>query len=300
MGEQFARERVKRLLHRWDLRGLRINDAQAKAAVDVLKTPGGRRATDIEKAQRICNLAVHPVLEQPIPSAFRVCSLLPVTAFCSIAMISTKSFFGSIFLHWMYQTHSAGTRYCNYADTSRDLDPKRMAMAYAASTVAACGVAIGANSLAARIPRLRLVGLIVPHTAVACAGAISTVMNAEVELREGIRVHDAHGVQHGVSVAAAQTTVTQAVLLHGVLVPSCALLLPVAAMRGFLYPRLMATAPHMLMPAATATVVGSTCLITPLAAACVPPIVELSADRLEPELQQPGASSVLYGGKALY
>ena len=140
----------------------------------------------------------------------------------------------------------------------------------------------------------------VPHTAVACAGAISTVMNAEVELREGIRVHDAHGVQRGVSVAAAQTTVTQAVLLHGVLVPSCALLLPVAAMRGFLYPRLMATAPHMLMPAATATVVGSTCLITPLAAACVPPIVELSADRLEPELRQPGASSVLYGGKALY
>ena len=59
MGEQFARERVKRLLHRWDLRGLRINDAQAKAAVDVLKTPGGRRATDIEKAQRICNLAAH-------------------------------------------------------------------------------------------------------------------------------------------------------------------------------------------------------------------------------------------------
>ena len=41
-------------------------------------------------------------------------------------------------------------------------------------------------------------------------------MNAEVELREGVAVHDAHGKEVGVSVAAAKQTVSRAVLLHGV------------------------------------------------------------------------------------
>ena len=75
------------------------------------------------------------------------------------------------------------------------------------------------------------------------AGAISTVMNAEVELAEGIGVCDDAGVERGCSREAARVTVQRAVLLHGLLVPGCALLLPVVSMRT-LAPHLMRTAPR--------------------------------------------------------
>ena len=46
-------------------------------------------AQELQEAQRVCDAAVHPVLKEPIPSAFRVCSFLPVTYGLSLAMIST-------------------------------------------------------------------------------------------------------------------------------------------------------------------------------------------------------------------
>ena len=62
----------------------------------------------------------------------------------------------------------------------------------------------------------------------ATIGAVSTVMNAEADLRDGVEVVDASGAVRGTSVVAAQQAVSRAVLLHGVLVPACALLVPVA------------------------------------------------------------------------
>ena len=71
----------------------------------------------------------------------------------------------------------------------------------------------------------------------------------EPELREGVPVADANGVERGVSREAARATVGRAVLLHSFLIPSCALLLPVVAMRGIAV-RLLD--PVMLPPAAIA------------------------------------------------
>lgn len=278
------RARLHRLFTRWDPRGVLVSDAQAALAVTRLRNPEHESAASLESARWVCDAAVHPVLEQPLPSAFRVSSFLPVTSLLSLAMISTKGVGATLFYHWLYQSHAAATRYCNYADTSRPLDARRMLGAYAASTGVAWGVSAASFALVARLPRLRILGLVVPHSAVACAGAISTVMNAEVELAEGIGVCDDAGVERGCSREAARVTVQRAVLLHGLLVPGCALLLPVVSMRT-LAPHLMRTAPRMLLPTATALVLGGTCVVTPLAAACVPPTVTLPLDRLEPPLR---------------
>jgi hypothetical protein len=328
------RARVERLFRRWDPRGLLYSQEKCAAAVARLKAPvalaadtassssgsskgsSSRSSSSLsvqqrlalseqaerDRARRICDAAVHPVLEQPIPSAFRVCSLLPITSLLSLAMISTKSAAATVLYHVVYQTHSAATRYCNYADTTRDLDASRMQLAYATSTAAACTIAVGASRLLTRLPSLKLVGLVVPHTAVACAGAVSTVLNAEVELREGVPVRNSSGEDLGLSVSAAKQTIRQAVLLHGVLVPACALLLPVAAVRTLVAPRLLKRSPHLLWPAASAVVVGCGFFATPVVSAIVPPVVELDPRSLEPELLLRGAGGRGEGGEqgALY
>ena len=293
------RSRVHKLLRRWDPRGLFYSKAQCATAVARLEAPHDiSTAAELAHAQKVCDAAVHPVLNQPIPSAFRVCSLLPVTYGLSLAMISTaKLATPTLFYHWLYQTHSAATRYCNYADTSRPLSVERMTAAYAASTAAAWGIALGSASIVHRIPRLAMLGMAVPHGAVACAGAISTVMNSEVELREGVAVHGADGREVGVSRAAAREVVKNAVLLHGVLVPACALLLPVITSHSLIVPRLVrAKNARMIWPASAAVVGVCCCVITPLAAALVSPTVSLPPHApLEPELEarrKPGETLV--------
>lgn len=282
--------RVRKLFRRWDPRGLFVSDAKASIAVARLEAPPHLSTQrDLDEAQRVCDAAVHPVLKQPIPSAFRVCSFIPVTYGLSLGMISLAKLYSStLVFHWLYQTHSAATRYCNYADTSRPLSVQRMGTAYAVSTAAACGLAVGMSALVHRMPSLRLLGMVVPHCAVASAGALSTVMNEEVALQEGVMVHDANGRECGVSRVAARETVKQAVMLHGLLVPGCALLLPVVASHALITPRLLAARAHRYVWPASAAVTALSCfVITPLAAALVSPAVTLppGAPILEPEVE---------------
>ena len=301
-------DRVRRLLRRWDPRGLLVTRSQAMAAVARLDAPPDlSTAKELEHARWVCDAAVHPVLKEAVPSAFRVCAFLPVTYGLSVAMISSARLYAStLAFHWLYQTHSAATRYCNYADTSRPLSVERMGGAYAASTAAAWGVALGSAALVNRLPRLRLLGMVVPHGAVACAGAVSTVMNAETELREGVAVVDASGKVAGVSRAAALATVQSAVLLHGVLVPGCALLLPVVTTHAVLSPWLMRTGrARFVWPASAALVAGCCAVVTPLVAALVPPIVALPPEKpLEPEVRRPtdaaGRPAMLFSSRPLY
>ena len=105
-------------------------------------------------------------------------------------------------------------RYCNYADTCRDLDPRRMVSAYAYSTLAACGIGLGALVAMRRFPTLHSIGVGVPHAAVGCAGAISTLMNNVRDLQSGVPVMDGDGGMYGTSCAAALTGVFRATLLQ--------------------------------------------------------------------------------------
>ena len=204
-----------------------------------------------------------------------------------------------------YQSHSAATRYCNYADTSRPLDGKRMLQAYAISTAAACSIAVGSLVAVARAPWLRPLGLVVPHAAVCVAGAASTLLNNEADLAEGVQVSDAAGTVRGVSKQAAREGVGRAVLLQSLLVPGCALLAPVLAMRTLVVPRLRHTRPLALWPISAALVAGGVCVLTPAAAAVIPRRVAVPASRVEPELRELRDEAgrpveLLYSSRILY
>ena len=177
--------------------------------------------------------------------------------------------------------------------------------AYAISTAAACSIAVGSLFAVARAPWLRPFGLVVPHAAVCVAGAASTVLNNEADLAEGVQVSDAAGKVRGLSQQAAREGVGRAVLLQSVLVPGCALLAPVLAMRSLVVPRLMYTRPLALWPISAVLVAGGVCVLTPAAAAMIPRRVAVPASRVEPELRQLRDEAgqpveLLYSSRILY
>lgn len=278
-------QRLVRLLHRWDPRAVLISDGRAEAAVQKLRDADSQKPADLLDARWVCDCAVHPVLEKPIPSAFRVGSFMPITGILSLGMISTKAPLATVVYHWLYQSHSAATRYCNYADTARPLSGERMFKAYAASTTVACACSLASISAVARVPSLKVIGMVVPHAAVAAAGALSTIMNAEIELRDGVPILDSNGVERGISRVAARRTIEQAVILHSLIIPGCALLMPALTMRTLVAPHLLQHRPSLLWPCSAALVCAGVGVLTPCAAACVPPAIPLRKDELEPELR---------------
>ena len=298
------RERLRRLLYRYHPAGVLLSDTEVHEAAEMLRK--GRGSTrQLERAHWVCDSAMHPVLQQPIPSAFRLSAFAPATTACALGMLSSRTPIGLVFYHWLYQSHSAATRYCNYADTSRPLNGQRMLTAYAVSTAAACTIAVGSLVAVASNPRLKPLGLVMPHLAVCVAGASSTVLNNEHDLNEGVQVSDPAGRVVGVSQQAAREGVGRAVLLQSVLVPACALLAPVLAMRTLVVPRLMYTRPLALWPISVGLVVGGVCALTPAAAAAMPRRVGVPRSRMEPEFQQLRDDAgrtveVLYSSRVLY
>lgn len=188
--------------------------------------------------------------------------------------------------------------------------------AYAASTAVACGIGLGALRLTSASPRLRAASLVAPHVALGCAGALSTVLNNQPQLNEGVSLIDEEGLEIGVrSRSAAASTVARATLLQGLLVPSCALLVPTLLFRRLLLPRLWMSAPQLLPLAASATIMGCVTVLTPLTVAMVPAFVPISWDNLEEEnkvkvleaqgsrlrgASLDGSSIRLFSGRVLY
>ena len=127
-------------------------------------------------------------------------------------------------------------------------------------------------------------------------------MNAESDLQEGVAVHDADGRVVGTSKAAARETVKSAVLLHGVLIPGCALLLPVVAMNAVIAPRLLKAKMARHIWPVSAALTGVCCaVVTPLVGALVPPVVSLPADSvaLEPGIRGEDGKA-LFSSRRLY
>jgi len=263
-------------------------------------------ASELDEARWVYEVAVHPVLQEPIPSIFRASSFMPVTVLCAAGLVSARSSAATLYYHWAYQSHSAAVRYCNYADESRPLDAQRMLAAYAASTAAAWGIGLGALALVRRVPRLGPLGAAIPHTALATAGALSTVLNNEADLTDGVAVTDASGTVVGESRLAARAGVQRATLLQAGLIPSCALLFPMVAMRHVVAPKLITSVPHLLPLTSFALVIGGVCVLTPLVVAAVPATISLQANALEPEFLERAhtlgvqPSQTLYSSRVLY
>ena len=64
----------------------------------------------------------------------------------------------------------------------------------------------------------------------------------------------------GSSQVVAQASVTRAVLFHSLLIPGCALLAPVVAMRFLVVPQMLRRAPGMLAPTSGLLTIGCTCV----------------------------------------
>jgi len=92
------RERLRRLLYRYHPAGVLLSDTEVHAAAETLRS-GRASAKETERAHWICDSAMHPVLQQPIPSAFRLSAFAPITTACALGMVSGKSPIGLVFFH---------------------------------------------------------------------------------------------------------------------------------------------------------------------------------------------------------
>eukprot|EP00966_Prymnesium_polylepis_P084878 1965209-Prymnesium_polylepis.1 len=121
------RERLRRLAARWNPGGVLIGDARAHAAVKLLRErPEGTPVASLVEAQRVYKAAVHPVLDQPIPSAFRHSSFLPITSILALGMVASKSTGGLLLCARIRPAHPR----C----LTRRLTPARPARVAAATT----------------------------------------------------------------------------------------------------------------------------------------------------------------------
>ena len=92
------RERLRRLLYRYHPASVLLSDTEVHAAADTLRS-GRASAKETERAHWVCDSAMHPVLQQPIPSAFRLGAFAPVTTVCALGMVSGHSPIGLVFFH---------------------------------------------------------------------------------------------------------------------------------------------------------------------------------------------------------
>jgi len=93
-------------------------------------------------------------------------------------------------------------------------------------------------------------------------------------------------------------------------IASCALLAPTLLVRWLVTPRLWMSAPHLLPLAASATILGSVFVLTPLAVAAVPAHVPIAIEDLEDEIRlelqrraagdQRGRAGRVFSGRVLY
>ena len=92
------RERLRRLLYRYHPAGVLLSDTEVHAAAETLRSSRAS-AKETERAHWICDSAMHPVLQQPIPSAFRLSAFAPITTACALGMVSGRSPIGLVFFH---------------------------------------------------------------------------------------------------------------------------------------------------------------------------------------------------------
>eukprot|EP00965_Chrysotila_dentata_P071497 2362057-Pleurochrysis_carterae.AAC.1 len=300
-------ERLRRLLNRWSPYGVMVTHAQAQASVAIVKDSQFATTEETKTAKRIYEVAVHPVLDQPIPSIYRFGSFFPATLTTSLLLATTHKPALAFAAHLLFQSHSAGMRYCNYSDTSRPLDQNLMMNAFIASSAAACGIGSGAILLYRKFPKLRGVATVVPHLALSCAGAISTYMNNQADLEEGVVVADAYGRICGVSHEAARIGVYRAMWIQAVVIPGCALLAPMAFTRYVIFPRLTASNNFVQLPIAiSAAVVCGVVGLTPAMVALVDPQIGVAAASLEAHCTEyaqtlgVAPSDKLYSSRLLY
>ena len=121
-----------------------------------------------------------------------------------------KSNTAAILLQWVNQTFNATANYTN-RNASSPVTNEMLGQAYVLATLCSVSVAVGLNKAIARSATLSkgIIGRFVPLTAIAAANCINIPLMRQVELKEGIMVETADGVEVGKSKAAAISGVSQ-------------------------------------------------------------------------------------------
>ncbi|KAJ1627747.1 Tricarboxylate/iron carrier [Pavlovales sp. CCMP2436] len=314
-GEGYT-DRVRHLFSVWDPTLLIVQrQAIERARLVVERAAGGGAPTrsaarDMERAGQIVADAIHPVTGDVLPNFVRRSSTVPVNAVIAAAMLSTSSVSGTAMLHLYFQSYNSLVRYANHSDERHPLDPKRLWAAYGLATGAAVAIGVGAGrALHDAPPALRPLRMIVPHLAVACAGALGLYMHNAPDAVDGIELVDSTGTVRGVSVEAGRGTLARALALHAVVLPSCQLLLPPLLMRYGITPSLQSfsglTRLSLAFPLALGTTFACVAGLAPLAAAAFPRQVSFEPSALEPQFHgladaEGRPLGVLYSHKALY
>jgi tricarboxylate carrier len=174
--------------------------------------PPGTTHEEVWRAKVIYESAFHPQTGEKNFFLGRMSCQVPANMIITGAMMTWyKSNTATILLQWANQTFNATANYTN-RNASSKITNEMLAQAYVAATVLSVSVAVGLNKMIARSPTLSkgMIGRFVPLTAIAAANCINIPMMRQVELKEGITVSTADGVEVGKSKAAALGAVSQA------------------------------------------------------------------------------------------
>ena len=160
---------------------------------------------EIRKAQNIVASAVHPDTKEFIPRPMRICSYAPISIPTLFGFILSKpTTFNIIFWQWANQTYSAMLNYGN-RNASSNLDNKGLALAYGAAVSSSIGVGLAMRKLLTPLsknlhgPSQLIVNSLISLVAVGSAGFLNLLVMRSKEMKYGITLVDADGVERGKS-----------------------------------------------------------------------------------------------------
>eukprot|EP00802_Teleaulax_amphioxeia_P007177 Tamp_07183.p2 GENE.Tamp_07183~~Tamp_07183.p2 ORF type:complete len:338 (-),score=64.87 Tamp_07183:1540-2514(-) len=294
-----------------DPRTILCSDAELDGAKLLLdqyragKEPSGTTEEQIWRAKVIYESAFHPQTGEKNFFLGRMSCQVPANMLITSAMMTWyKSNTAAVILQWVNQTFNATTNYTN-RNASSPVTTEMLAQAYVIATICSVTVAVGLNKAIARSATLSrgIIGRFVPLTAIAAANCINIPMMRQVELKEGIAVATAEGVEVGTSKAAALSAVAQVVPSRVIMAVPNMGFTPII-MAGLEKRGLFTAYPFLNMPVTTLVTGIMLVVSTPLCCAIFPQQAEIKIENLEPELRAkvkeliPGAS-VLYYNKGL-
>lgn len=165
-------------------------------------------------ANRRVRAIVHPDTNTPIALPFRFSAYIPMNFInlCGMLHPASQTPLRAMFWQFSNQTYNVGFNYCN--GSGKDgLAPTELFGGYCVATMTACGLSYGLSKLAAsssssssssgggvRATRQKLLQLVIPYTAVACANITNLAVIRFRDVVTGIPVCESITATNGATV----------------------------------------------------------------------------------------------------
>eukprot|EP01061_Rhynchopus_euleeides_P031429 TRINITY_DN52065_c0_g1_i1.p1 TRINITY_DN52065_c0_g1~~TRINITY_DN52065_c0_g1_i1.p1 ORF type:complete len:333 (+),score=118.17 TRINITY_DN52065_c0_g1_i1:61-1059(+) len=260
---------------------------------EVLKTDEIHRK--LWNAKSVLGAVLHPDTGEKVTPLFIPCGFIPANVpICAGMLLSAPTPFNAALWQWANQSYNAGFNFFNRPISSGSNDDSAVRdtlIAYLSATGVSCSVALGLNAWlknAKLSPVMRRnLGVAVPFTAVAGAGAFNVFAMRFKETQTGVAVthpetNEELGMSKNVAYAALGQCATSRVVL-----PAPILLIP-----PFVIPVVRAAAPRIAAKKVGQAMLDLSVLITaltfalPFAIALFPQRGSYPVSSLEPELRE--------------